>query len=689
MRNRFAALALFCTLGCLSVPAADAQTTAIYFDSQPGDYIGGGVRQTWTSNDLTFKQLSSTTSSSQVAIRGDSFASGGSTWWDLYFGSPDGTVLAPGVYEYASNFFFRSRLRPGLDIGGSGRACSSAGRFIVYEIAYDVSGALVRFAADFEQHCDGKTPALFGAIRFNSTRSSLTPFDGAYPVYALHADPSPFGRVTGGGLDCGDGGTTCDIQYGIPSNVTLTATPAPGYQFLAWSGYCAGALSQATVVVSTRKWCTPTFEAAPGSGMPPPFGGGTLLFVDRQTVSSSRGPDRWVMRSSDAVFDPSFSSAAHVLFRITAFDGLNWDVQFSAREGQTLVPGVYERATSATWHAPMTPGVEIGSDCSRLLGRFVIYDIAFDTSGRLARFAADAEQHCVGQTAGTFAAIRYNSTITAVNPFGGAYPVYSLTIDPPVNGTVSAPGITCGEGASDCAEAYAVPGTVAVTATPTPGHLFVGWTGDCTGSTTTQVLIATRQTCGAVFDNAPDATGPLGDDLRLGSLTFFSQRGDYIGLGLRQVWTSKDTQFLLRPAYSTTPTRWVDAWVKTPDGDSWSLDFSAPLGQVLRAGDYVGAMRFPFQDDARPGIDVSGHGRGCNTETGRFRVYEVEFDSANKVTKFAADFEQHCEGGASALFGAIRYNSTRASVLPFDGAFLAASDMSLDLPLEGSVVGRP
>ena len=56
---------------------------------------------------------------------------------------------------------------------------------------------------------------------------------------------------------------------------------------------------------------------------------------------------------------------------------------------------------------------------------------------------------------------------------------------------------------------------------------------------------------------------------------------------------------------------------------------------------------------------------------------------------FAADFEQHCEGGGPALLGAIRFNSTRPSLAPFGVAFAQPSNMWLDGPVDGTVVGRP
>src|SRR6185436_9243638 len=129
--------------------------------------------------------------------------------------------------------------------------------------------------------------------------------------------------------------------------------------------------------------------------------------------------------------------------------------------------------------------------------------------------------------------------------------------------------------------------------------------------------------------------------------------------------------------------------VKRPDGNIYALDFTAPVGQVLQPGDYVNAIRYGFESASRPGMDVRGNGRGCNVISGRFRVYEVHFDSGGKPDVFAADFEQHCEGRAAALYGAIRFNSTRGVLLPFDGAFLPRTIVVIGTPLYGSTVTMP
>ena len=66
-------LLLFVCLFALFAPAvAAAQTTALFFDSQPGDYIGRGKRQTWTEANLKFD--GSVPFTGHVKIHADNFS---------------------------------------------------------------------------------------------------------------------------------------------------------------------------------------------------------------------------------------------------------------------------------------------------------------------------------------------------------------------------------------------------------------------------------------------------------------------------------------------------------------------------------------------------------------------------------------------------------------------------------------
>ncbi len=136
--------------------------TYIYFRSEPGDYIGQGIEQTFTTEDGVFIASNSL---NVVTIDFD-----GSSWWTLDFAAPEGQQLQPGPYEEATRYPFQSPTGPGLSIYGDGRGCNTlTGRFDVLEAVYTVSGEIERFAADFEQHCEGDEAALFGSVRYNAT----------------------------------------------------------------------------------------------------------------------------------------------------------------------------------------------------------------------------------------------------------------------------------------------------------------------------------------------------------------------------------------------------------------------------------------------------------------------------------------------------------------------------------------
>ena len=137
--------------------------TFIFLDSQPGDYIGGGVQQTFTLADgpITAHRIGN-----GVSVN----LNGGSHFWFLEFAAPNNATLVPGSYEDATRWPFNSPSEPGLSVSGDGRGCNMlTGRFVVLEAAYKPDGSVESFAADFEQHCEGQPPALFGAVRVNST----------------------------------------------------------------------------------------------------------------------------------------------------------------------------------------------------------------------------------------------------------------------------------------------------------------------------------------------------------------------------------------------------------------------------------------------------------------------------------------------------------------------------------------
>ena len=108
-------VSLLCVVATLATAAlAEAQTTALFFDSQPGDYIGQGMRPTYLASDGTF----------QVSIAEGRYVSARVTgpnhvfWWYLDLSSATNAPLAVGSYYPARRFAtpFASK----VDFGGSG-----------------------------------------------------------------------------------------------------------------------------------------------------------------------------------------------------------------------------------------------------------------------------------------------------------------------------------------------------------------------------------------------------------------------------------------------------------------------------------------------------------------------------------------------------------------------------------------
>ncbi|HVH71471.1 MAG TPA: Calx-beta domain-containing protein, partial [Candidatus Dormibacteraeota bacterium] len=141
--------------------------TVLAMYGQDGDYIGQGLRLL-TAADRIF--IPRRNSSQGVSISFESLDS-----WSLDFAAPGNMQLTPGAYENAQRFPFQPPDAPGLSVSGEGRVCNTLiGRFDVLDAFYAPDGTAESFASDFEQHCEGAVPALFGSIRINSNLQQLS-----------------------------------------------------------------------------------------------------------------------------------------------------------------------------------------------------------------------------------------------------------------------------------------------------------------------------------------------------------------------------------------------------------------------------------------------------------------------------------------------------------------------------------
>ena len=148
--------------GTIPVPTSGS---FLYLNSEPGDFVGQGVEQLYTSPESSFAaSLTGHGTFFSASITGPE-----SHFWHVGVSAPSGEPLTVGSYEGAGPIGLVPPGTPGLGVDGDGRGCNTVtGRFDVDELERATSGDLLVFQATFEQHCEGGTAALYGRIRIEN-----------------------------------------------------------------------------------------------------------------------------------------------------------------------------------------------------------------------------------------------------------------------------------------------------------------------------------------------------------------------------------------------------------------------------------------------------------------------------------------------------------------------------------------
>jgi hypothetical protein len=343
-----------------------------------------------------------------------------------------------------------------------------------------------------------------------------------------------------------------------------------------------------------------------------------------------------------------------------------WYLYFGPPDADKFVRSEYEGIQRFAFHSPSKPGMDVfgdGRGCDTDTGRFLLSDIAIAPDGTIERVAIDFEQHCEGNTPALYGSIRFNSAVSAVPRFGiGNATAFKGTagtsdagmivaLSMPAKKTVTVQFQTADGTGIAGTDYVATRGSVKFPAGTTWQPITIPVIGDRLARGNKLFHVQLRSPQGAKIGDAANNVRTIDPNVALTALAMSSQPGDYIGQGQMYLYTTLDTTF--------TPIRNFDNGVSISLGaaDNWETDFAAPNNATLVSGVYDNAQRFPFQDSGVPGLSVSGEGRGCNTLTGRFVVKDARYASNGDVEHFAADLEQHCEGGTPALFGWVRYNS--------------------------------
>jgi hypothetical protein len=323
---------------------------------------------------------------------------------------------------------------------------------------------------------------------------------------------------------------------------------------------------------------------------------------------------------------------------------LSWSINLGAG-GPPLEQGTYPVAVRLGRSYPELSISGSGRACTGF-GRFEVLEVVYDGSGNVERLAVDAEQHCVGSAAGLFVALRYSSTISSLQPFGGNYPRYELQIALPANGRIVGDGIDCGGGASSCTRTFAEPQAVALTAVPDPGFIFTGWSGRCSGPETVEIEVTIVTPCSATF-SPPDPPAPW-------TVLFWdSSPGDYVGGGMRSAYTPANSVWRAARQIVGTRAEFSITTIENDGESSMYVTFDTTAGPVIPPGTYVD------DDNVYPSlVRVGKDSRGCGADFNRMTIHEWDVDADGLPTRVAADIEQRCPSTAPPLLLTLRYNST-------------------------------
>jgi hypothetical protein len=276
----------------------------------------------------------------------------------------------------------------------------------------------------------------------------------------------------------------------------------------------------------------------------------------------------------------------------------------------------------------------------------------FDSGGNITAFAADAEQHCEGAVPALHVRIRINSNVPLIASVPQSIPglpqeVYERTLV-----TLDGSQSYDPDGQIVAWQWSQTSGPAVLIESPTTAIARFRAPSVPPGGADVQLRLDVTDNSG---NHAIDAIGVHVFDQRDRRiwLTWRSPPGDFIGQGRPLNFTAQDGDATLSTLLFGVPA--ANVFFDGDSFNSWTLDFAAPNGAVLLPGTYLNAERFPFQSAGRPGLDVSGSGRGCNMLSGQFTV--LEFDSAASPVRFGARFVQSCEGFMPPLRGTVLFNA--------------------------------
>ncbi len=206
-----------------------------------------------------------------VATPDTGFVFGG--WGGSCAGTGPSCTLTMSVDRTVTATFVKPKLTVTVigngTVTGGGIACTSSGGTSC--MAEETAGQSVTLTAtapaggsftEWRGACTGKNTCTVSMTSDQSVTAVFSGGSSAPNTFPLSVSVTGAGTVTGGGVNCGNGGSVCSANIASGSNVTLTATPAAGATFTSWGGACTGTKTTCAVAMTSAKNVSATFSGA-------------------------------------------------------------------------------------------------------------------------------------------------------------------------------------------------------------------------------------------------------------------------------------------------------------------------------------------------------------------------------------------------------------------------------------------